>query len=199
MTKHKLLVISAISLPILLIVTGLVLVVANLGGDSRPAARPAIPLTRTPAGVTVAAIAPLRPIPSVLPTVDPQTQAIAVAQALATNFARHDYAAARAISPMTQDDASLAKQYQPVTKLIVVPVDITPIGPSLFRLRLGLVSQQSSQNTPSTVFYCVDWTVDAADGTVVQGKSASLKTVPAQVGATEFPAFVPTCHHAALT
>ncbi len=197
-TKHGALLILGFAVPMILILTGLVLIAANLGSDTT-AARPAIPQTRPQPGITAALPAAPEPVPTAIPNVDPQQQALAVAQELATDFARHDYSAARAISPGPLDDTALAKQYQPVTKLTVVPVDITPVGPSQFEMRLGLVSQQSSQNIPTTVFYCVDWRVDAAAGLVIQSKTAALTSMPTHVEADQYPTFVADCHRAMLS
>jgi hypothetical protein len=199
-SKHQVLIAAAICLPIVLVLSGAVLVLANLSiGDDTPPARPARPSVQTAVPPTAAQPPTVAAsLPSAVPALDPQRHAIELAERLASDLARHDYAAARAMAPFAQTDEALVIQYQPVTQLIVVGVGTVPVGPSMYLLRLGLIANQSVRNISTTAFYCVEWTVDSARETIVLGGALTLKTLPGTLTAADFPQFVAQCRAATL-
>lgn len=58
----------------------------------------------------------------------------------------------------------------------IVPVAATPDGPTLYRLRLVVVSHESLTDSRRTVAYCVRWDVDVSTGDVAEVADVELST-----------------------
>ncbi len=72
----------------------------------------------------------------------------------------------------------------------IVPVSASPDGPSLYHLRLVVVSHESGPDAPHTVAYCVRWDVDVSTGAVAEVAAVELSidrgTFPADDRAAEW-------------
>ena len=107
-------------------------------------------------------------------------QAVAtLAQRYASALASKNADTVKQLNPAHSGDLSGYKYLDAST---VLPVSVALVQGDSYRLKHGLIANESRPEGTRTVLYCASWTVNLAAGTVSPGTGRTIRTVVGYVG-----------------